>query len=104
MKKLVYGKILVTVEIVEMVIPIICRRGHRPEDTPSVDVVRHFDKSLMQSVRSVDRDKGFEAVRNNSGFCVDKHIGNASPLPCLSLDVALRELLLRRRLEMLQKV
>ena|SRR6266487_167532 len=88
-----------------MVIPIICGRGHGPEDTPSVDVVvRHFNKSLMQSVRSVDRDKGFEAVRDNSGFCVDKHIGNASPLPCLSLDVALRELLLRRRPEMLQKL
>jgi hypothetical protein len=44
----------------------------------------------MQWLRSMDGDKGFEAVRDNSGHCVDKHYGNASPLPCLSLDVALR--------------
>ncbi len=39
----------------------------------------------------MDGDKGFEAVRDKSGLCVDKHCGNASPLSCLSLNVALRE-------------
>lgn len=35
-------------------------------------------------------DKGFEAVRDNPGLCVDKHFGNVSPLPRLSVNVALR--------------
>lgn len=35
-------------------------------------------------------DKGFEAVRDNPGLCVDKHFGNVSPLPSLSFHVALR--------------
>lgn len=35
-------------------------------------------------------DKGFEAVRDTPGICVDKHCGNASPLRCLSFNVALR--------------
>jgi len=48
-----------------------------PENTPSVAVVvRHLNQPLMQRFRSLDRDKAFEAVRDNSGFCVDKHFGN----------------------------
>jgi hypothetical protein len=45
---------------------------------------------LMQRLRSVEWDKGFEAVRDKSGSCVDKHRGNASPLRCLTVDVGLR--------------
>ena len=42
-----YWKILAIVEFVESPIPAVTQwTSHRPEDTPSVDiVVRHFDKS-----------------------------------------------------------
>lgn len=35
-------------------------------------------------------DKGFEAVRDMSGLCVDKHSGNTSPLSSQGVDVASR--------------
>lgn len=68
-------------EVVQMVIPTLtCYGSHGPKGTPSVEiVVRHLYKSLMQC-RSVVWDKGFEAVRDMSGLCVDKHSGNTSPL------------------------
>ena len=91
--QITYWKILITAEFVDMLVPIISHGGgHGPEDTPSVNiVVRHLNKSLMQRCRSLDRDKAFEAVRDNSGICVDKHCGNVSPLSCLSVDVGLRK-------------
>lgn len=47
--------------------------------------------------------KGFEAVRDNSGSCVDKHCGNASPLCCLSECRFARVMLLDRTPDALQK-
>jgi hypothetical protein len=79
-------------EVIYLLIPDAgSRRSHGPVDTPSVHVViRHLNKSLMHYLRSVEWDKGFEAVRDTPGLCVDKHSGNALPLPCLRFNLALR--------------